>query len=257
MLAPVRHAACAVVLVPALADRDLHLVVAGGEGARAEDVDPVAVRVLQPGAQAVGLPVARAPELALEAAGRHRDHLVVVVRDPVRLVRVVELDGGLGQQAQRDVGSAASGALRRSSRPRSRSARPCTPSRPRARRTCAARPRRRRRRRGRWRRTPAASRPGSRARSAGCRPPRPWSASGVSEAWAGRALREHERRTAARRREPMEGLLEEGTAARSLLRAASGRQSRDGRHQAECDRAQGSGRAPAVQIPRRTTTKGD
>ena len=88
---PARHAARAVVLAPALVDRDLGLVVARGQVLVAKVVGAVAVRVLQPGAEAVGLPVTGTPQLALEAAGHGRDHRVRIARDPVRLVRVIEL----------------------------------------------------------------------------------------------------------------------------------------------------------------------
>ena len=102
---PVADAARAVVLVPALADRYLGFVVAGGQRARAEAVEAVAVRVLEPGPQASWIPVPRASELALEAARGDCDHLRVVVGHPMRLVRVVELDRGGGGEAQADVGA--------------------------------------------------------------------------------------------------------------------------------------------------------
>ncbi len=80
--------------VPGFVERDLELVVAGRDLVGAELVHTVAVGVLQPGPQAVGLPVARATELGLEAAGRGGDRGVDVVGDPVGLVVVVELHVG-------------------------------------------------------------------------------------------------------------------------------------------------------------------
>ena len=67
------YAAGAVVHVPALVDRHFGLVRACGQRRRLERRDAVAVRILEPRAQAVRLPVARAAELRLEAADRDRD----------------------------------------------------------------------------------------------------------------------------------------------------------------------------------------
>ena len=102
---PARDAALAVVLVPALVDRDLRLVGARGQRRRLEGVDPVAVGVLEPGAEAARIPVARAAELGLEASGRDRDHRALVVGDPVALVVVVELDARARGEVERDVGA--------------------------------------------------------------------------------------------------------------------------------------------------------
>ena len=96
------HAALAVVLVPALVDRDLGLVIADGERGRLERVRPVAVGILEPRAQAARIPVAGTAELGLEAARRDRDHRALVVGRPVRLVVVIELDGPAGR-GERDV----------------------------------------------------------------------------------------------------------------------------------------------------------
>ena len=70
---PVRDTAGAVVLVPALVDRDLGLVRAGRQRGRLERVDAVAVGVLQPGPEAARVPVAGAAQLGLEAARGHGD----------------------------------------------------------------------------------------------------------------------------------------------------------------------------------------
>ena len=99
----VEGAAEAVVLVPVLVDRHLRLVRARRQRRRLERVDAVAVRVLEPRAQAAGIPVARAAELRLEAAGGGRDHGAPVVGRPVGLVVVVELDASGRGQARRDV----------------------------------------------------------------------------------------------------------------------------------------------------------
>ena len=99
----VRHAARAVVLIPALVDRDLRLVRALGQCRRLERVDAVAVRILQPRAKAARIPVARAAELGLEAYRRDGNDGIVVVRDPVSLVVVVELDVRARRQVERDV----------------------------------------------------------------------------------------------------------------------------------------------------------
>ena len=96
-------ATCAVVLVEALVDRDLPLVRAGRERRRLERVDAVPIRVLEPRAQAGGIPVTRAAELGLEASGRDGDHRVPVVGDPVALVVVVELDVRARGEVERDV----------------------------------------------------------------------------------------------------------------------------------------------------------
>ncbi len=89
--------------VPALVERDLELVAADRQCVGGEGVGAVAVGVLQPGAQAVRLPVPGAAELALEVAGRRRDGRADVVGDPVALVVVVELHRRVGGQGQRDV----------------------------------------------------------------------------------------------------------------------------------------------------------
>ena len=91
-------AALPVVLVPAFVDRDLGFIASMRDAGGVEGVDTVAVDVLQPGAQAVGLPVAGAAEGRLEAAGRDGDDWALVVGDPMGLVIVVEFDrGGRGQ----------------------------------------------------------------------------------------------------------------------------------------------------------------
>ena len=96
----VEDAVLAVVLVPTLVNRDLRLVRACGQCCRLERVDPVAVRVLEPRAQAAGVPVSRAAELGLEAAGRDGDHGAPAVGGPVRLVVVIELDAAGGRQGR-------------------------------------------------------------------------------------------------------------------------------------------------------------
>ena len=100
-----RDAARAVVLVPALVDRDLPLVGAGRECGRLERVDPVPVGVLEPRAQAGGIPIARAAQLGLEAPGRDGDHRAPVVGDPMALVVVVELGAPARGHVERDVGA--------------------------------------------------------------------------------------------------------------------------------------------------------
>ena len=100
---PVAHAALAVVLVPALVDRDLALVAALRQSRRLEGVDAVAVGILEPRTEAVGLPVAWAAELALEAARRDGDDGTDVVGDPMALVVVVELDVPAAAGIDRDV----------------------------------------------------------------------------------------------------------------------------------------------------------
>src|SRR6185503_12267597 len=97
-----RHSPRAVVLVPALVDGGLHLVAAGGQ-ARREAVDPVPIGILQPRPQTTRVPITRAAQELLVAAGGGGDHGVDVVGDPVRFVAVVELDGAGRAQRQRDV----------------------------------------------------------------------------------------------------------------------------------------------------------
>src|SRR5690606_30511203 len=75
----VQRAAGAVVLGPAFVDGDLGFVVACGDRGGLELVGAVAVGVLQPGAEAIGLPVTGAAELALEAAGGGGDDRADVV----------------------------------------------------------------------------------------------------------------------------------------------------------------------------------
>ena len=106
----VPHAAGPVVLVPGLVDRDLGRVVARRQRVGREAADPVAVGVLQPGPQARRVPVGRAAELALEAAGHGRDDRVRVVGDPVRPAVVEERDRGGGRQLDHDVGPVPHGA---------------------------------------------------------------------------------------------------------------------------------------------------
>ena len=100
---PVRDPALAVVLVPALVDRDLPLVRALRQRRRLERVDPVAVGVLQPGAEAARIPVGRTAELGLKASRGDGDDRAPVVRAPVALVVVVELDTRRRGEVERDV----------------------------------------------------------------------------------------------------------------------------------------------------------
>ena len=98
-----RDTALAVVLRPILVDRHLRLIGARRKRSRLERVDPVAVRVLEPGTETARVPVARATELRLEAPCSNRDHRALVVGDPVALVVVVELDTGIRGQIERNV----------------------------------------------------------------------------------------------------------------------------------------------------------
>ena len=102
----VARTARAVVLVPALANGGLDLVAARGKsGGKA--VDPIAVEVLQPRPQARRVPIARAAEQVLVAAGGGSDDRPAVVGDPMRVVAVVEPDRGRLAERQGDVGSVA------------------------------------------------------------------------------------------------------------------------------------------------------
>ena len=101
---PVLHATLAVVHVPAAVERHLGLIGAGRNGAGAEAVDRRVVDVLQPGAEAAGIPVAGAAHLALEVAGHGGDDGADVLGDPVGLVVVVERDAlRRGGRRERDV----------------------------------------------------------------------------------------------------------------------------------------------------------
>ncbi len=99
----VEDAPLAVVLAPVLVDCDLRLVGPGRQDRRLERVDPVAVRILEPRAQAGGVPVSRTAELGLEAPGRDGDDRAPVVGAPVGFVVVVELDAAGRREVQRDV----------------------------------------------------------------------------------------------------------------------------------------------------------
>ena len=181
---PVRNATGAIVLVPRFVDRDLCLIRARRQGRRRERICPITVGVLEPGAQAVRQPIAAgATELGLEAPGRGGDHVVAVVRDPVRLVVVVELHARRGGKAERDVVAVGRRVERRSSRPSCRRGRPCTRTIRREGRRCPAKRRHRRRSRCGCLRNLVASRPSSRAPTGGC--PR---SSRLSELRCGRRL---------------------------------------------------------------------
>ena len=98
----VLHATVPVVFVPAFVDSDFRLVVALRQEGR-EAVNAVTVRILQPGPEAIGLPVARAADFALEAARHGRDDRVDVVGHPVSAVFVVELDVLGSAETERDI----------------------------------------------------------------------------------------------------------------------------------------------------------
>ena len=104
---PVLDAAGTIVLRPALVMRHLGFVIAGRNRPCRKGIEPVAVRVLQPRAQAIRLPVARATELGLEAAGHRGDDGILIARDPVRRIVIEELDVGCTTEAQRDVAAVA------------------------------------------------------------------------------------------------------------------------------------------------------
>src|SRR6185503_2244171 len=65
--------------------------------------------VLEPGAQAAGVPVARAAEFGLEAARRDGDHAGLIIGDPVGFVVVVEFDRAGRGERERDVVAARRG----------------------------------------------------------------------------------------------------------------------------------------------------
>src|SRR6185503_10954695 len=82
----------AVVHVPGTVERHLALVRTRRNGVGAEAVDPAALDIFEPGAEAARIPVTAAADLALEAARYGGDDGADVVRDPVGLVVVVERD---------------------------------------------------------------------------------------------------------------------------------------------------------------------
>ena len=109
MLAPSSAPLCAVTFVPALVDGDFGFVVASGDADGLEDVDAVAVGVLQPTSQTVGRPIAGAADFVLEIAGHVGDEAVDAVGDPAGLVVEKEGDGGVLGQRQGNVGAAGFG----------------------------------------------------------------------------------------------------------------------------------------------------
>ena len=94
----------AVADIPILVERHLELIAAGNAGRRVVGVHAVAVNILQPGFEALRLPIAGAADLALERAGGGSDGGVAVVGDPVAGLVEIELDRrAAGGHYQRDV----------------------------------------------------------------------------------------------------------------------------------------------------------
>ena len=103
MFASVRHAARAVVLVPALVDRDLRRRTSRAAAPSSRTCrsrrrpDP---RARSAGSSGPSRPGSRAPT---GSCRRNRDHRALVVGDPVALVVVVELDARGRREVERDV----------------------------------------------------------------------------------------------------------------------------------------------------------
>ncbi len=76
-----------------------------------EAIEGVAVRVLQPGAQAARVPIAwRSPVRTLEIAGHGGDDAVDVIGHPVSFMVVIELHiGGLTPRLKDDIGTVQNG----------------------------------------------------------------------------------------------------------------------------------------------------
>ena len=92
----VEHAARAVIHGPAQVVGDLRLVRTSRQRRRRERVDTIAVGVLHPGSETVGLPVARASSLRLEVAGYHDDVALRRVLEELGTRVEVESDGSTG-----------------------------------------------------------------------------------------------------------------------------------------------------------------
>jgi hypothetical protein len=101
----VLRSARAVILIPAFVEGDLALVVSGGQRCGLKRVRAVAVRVLQPRAEAGRLPIAGAAEFRLETARRDGDDGIAVAGNPVRLVVVIKFDALTRAERERDVGA--------------------------------------------------------------------------------------------------------------------------------------------------------
>ncbi len=159
-----------VALAPCFVDGNFELIRAGRQPVDKQRRDAVTVGVLQPGKQAVRLPVAGTAVGGLVVAGCGGNSAVMIVGDPVGLVVVVELDRGWPTSVTARYSGRSVLRWHRNFRPSCHSVPPCTPNCRREVLLLMSRDRSRRCRRTRWSRTRAANHSSSPVHFAGCRP---------------------------------------------------------------------------------------
>ncbi|MGD9093297.1 MAG: hypothetical protein PVF74_10645, partial [Anaerolineales bacterium] len=81
-----RHIAGGIGSCPVLIKSDFKGVITGWDMIRGEGIDTIAVDILHPGAQTPWLPIVRATDLRLEAAGNRGNDRIEVFRYPVALM---------------------------------------------------------------------------------------------------------------------------------------------------------------------------
>src|SRR5437867_1373575 len=74
-----RHAVLTVIHIPAFVERHLAFVATFRKGSSLKRMNAITIRVLQPRAQTIWLPVARAAQLRLETARGNGDHRILVI----------------------------------------------------------------------------------------------------------------------------------------------------------------------------------
>ena len=91
-IAAISHTVCAVIFIPALVHSDFCLVCPGRNADCLEGENAVAVRVLQPGGEAIRLPITGTANFVLKVAGHVGNCAVDAVRYPAGPVVKVEIN---------------------------------------------------------------------------------------------------------------------------------------------------------------------
>src|SRR5690606_9679194 len=97
---------CTIVYIPAFVDGNFSFVIPGRQAGGAEAVAAIAIRVLQPGAQAGRIPISATTQLGLVTTRYGSDYGVDVVGDPMCVMGIIKLDWtGVGD-IQGNIGAA-------------------------------------------------------------------------------------------------------------------------------------------------------
>ena len=94
----IQRTALTIVLIPTFVDCNFAFVIPNRQSGGRKSIDAIAIYILQPRTQTIGLPVTRAPQLRLETAYCGSDDRGNAGCDPMGFVIVIELDSSICSQ---------------------------------------------------------------------------------------------------------------------------------------------------------------